>query len=509
MTRRSPAVRSRERLPRHISPRQYEAILRNDLHAFTQRAFAELNPARSFKDNWHLEVLADRLTRVLRGDTKRLIINMPPRYLKSISTSVALPAFALGHDPAKRIISVSYAQDLADKLSIDARTVMSSEWYRRLFPGTRLSRTPNTKAEFRTTEGGFRLATSTGGALTGRGADLIIVDDPIKPDDALSEARRNTCNEWCSGTLQTRLDDKTDGAIIVVMHRLHEDDLSGYVQQSGEWEVLSLPAIAVEQETFSYRTLFGPQTHVRQEGEVLHPGVETREQIEAMRANMGSYHFLGQYQQTPTPREGSIVKIDWFRRYAEADRPARFDQILCSWDTGTKATELSDYSVCTVWGVANKHKYLLHVVRRKMEYPELKQMVRQVATAHSANVILIEDKAAGTQLIQELRNEGVHGVHAYTPTNAKEMRMHAQCATIESGLVYLPEKAPWLDDYLHELATFPGSKHDDQVDSTSQALEFLAIGKRTTGLLEFYRQRYEEDLRQGRIAPDPDYPLRR
>ena len=194
--------------------------------------------------NWHLEAIAYQLERVRRGEIKRLIINMPPRSLKSVTASVAFPAFVLGHDPTRRIICVSYSGDLAKKHANDFRAVLEARWYRELFPGTRIGQ-KDSETEIELTARGFRLATSVGGTLTGRGGDLIIIDDPLKPDDAHSETKRNAANEWFKNTLLSRLDDKRTGAIIIVMQRVHMDDLTGFVtSQSDEWQVLNLPAIA-------------------------------------------------------------------------------------------------------------------------------------------------------------------------------------------------------------------------------------------------------------------------
>ena len=211
----------------------------------------------------------------------------------------------------------------------------------------------------------------------------------------------------------------------------------------------------------------------RRAGDLLHPAREPAETLAAIRRTVGEYNFAGQYQQAPAPLGGGLVKRDWFRSYAAADLPARFNQIVQSWDTANKASELSDYSVCTTWGVANRNAYLLHVLRRRLDYPELKQAVRDQARMHQASVVLIEDKASGTQLIQELVREGLHAVKRYRPELDKIMRLHAQTAAIENGFVHVPLTAPWLDAYLHELTTFPRARHDDQADSTSQFLDWF------------------------------------
>src|SRR6266700_2668533 len=226
-----------------FSPREYDAILRSDLGYFAERCFCELNPQAGFAMNWHIEVIAAKLAAVREGKIRRLIINLPPRHLKSLLASIAFPAWCLGHDPSAQILCVSYAQDLADKLSRDCRRIVAGDWYQRLFP-TRLSPRHQAVPEFETTAQGSRVATSVGGVLTGRGADLIVIDDPLKPEEALSQAQRQAANEWFDHTLYSRLNDKQRGAIVLIMHRLHEDDLVGHVLAQEAWDVLRFPAIA-------------------------------------------------------------------------------------------------------------------------------------------------------------------------------------------------------------------------------------------------------------------------
>jgi hypothetical protein len=194
---------------------EYETMLRQDFSTFAGRCFVDLNPQTDLAINWHLEVIAAKLTAVRNGEIKRLIINLPPRHLKSLMASIAFPAWCLGHDPSAQILCVSYAQDLADKLSRDCRGIMMSKWYRRIFP-TRLASQRQAVQEFITTRQGYRLATSNGGVLTGRGAGIIVIDDPLKPEEALSDARRQATNEWYDNTLFSRLNDKRDGAIVIV-----------------------------------------------------------------------------------------------------------------------------------------------------------------------------------------------------------------------------------------------------------------------------------------------------
>jgi predicted phage terminase large subunit-like protein len=458
-----------------LSPDEYRLILRNDLTSFNERAFYELNPQTPFLSGPHIEMIATKLEACRLGKIKRLIINLGPRGLKSHGASIAFPAWYLGHNPTGQVICASYGQDLADKFARDCRTVMAADWYKAIF-ATRVANR-QAIADFMTTEQGVRMSTSVGGVLTGRGADLIIIDDPLKPDEALSETRRKAVNDWYDNTLVSRLNDKANGCIIIIMQRLHQDDLVGHVLEQEGWEVLSFPAIAERDEEHVIVNPFGTRLFRRKVGDALHPERESLAIYANIRQTIGEYNFLSQYQQNPAPPGGAMVKTDWLKFYEPGEQPATFSRIVQSWDTANKATELSDYSVCTTWGVDYKHYYLLDVYRRKLNYPDLKRAVVEQAKKHNARTIVIEDKASGTQLIQDLKSEFMNGVTEYKPPpgNDKVMRLHAQTAMLENGRVFLPRTAPWLADYVHELTSFPGTRYDDQVDSTTQFLDYIGM----------------------------------
>jgi predicted phage terminase large subunit-like protein len=468
-------------------PNMYAHILRHDLCAFIHRSFLELNPQTQFLPNWHVAMLAAKLEEVRHGACKRLIVNVPPRHLKSHATSIAFPAWLLGHEPTKQILFVSYAQDLSDKLARDSRTLMTSPFYEALFD-TRLSKERGAVAEYETDAGGYRLSTSIGGVLTGRGADIIIIDDPLKADDALSELRRKSVNEWYDSTLRSRLNSQEKGAIVIVMQRLHADDLVAHVQEHEAWDVLSLPAIAEQDQVYEFAMPYGRRRIERKMGDVLQPALMSAAKLDAQRRSMTEYNFTAQYQQNPQPPSGIIVKREWLKFYAPDEKPQQFDQVLQSWDTASKDTELADFSVCTTWGIKGQHLYLLDVHRRKMDFPELKRAVRDLAALHGATVVLVEDKSSGTSLIQELRADNFAIVQAAPALDGdKIMRLRAQTAKIEGHFVLFPKQAPWLDAYILELVTFPNAKNDDQVDSTVYALAW-STAHPTPGLIKYYEQ---------------------
>jgi len=457
-----------------LTPEEYNLILQQDFMSFIERVFYELNPQTKFLMNGYLQVIASKLANCLNGKTKRLIINVPPRHLKSICASVAFPAFLLGHKPSAGIVCVSYSQPLADKMARDCRNIMNADFYKAVFPGTRLSSEKQSTEEFVTTQKGYRLSTSIEGTLTGRGGDFVIIDDPLKPDEALSEVRRVKVIEWYGGTLMSRLDNPNDSCIIIVMQRLHENDLVGHVLEQEGWEVVSFPVIAEQDEEYVVDTSFGPYRYLRSAGGILHPERISQKTLEEIRHTRGSYHFASQYQQNPVPKDGNMVRTAWFKIVPPGEMPASFERTVQSWDTANKIGQLNDYSVCTTWGIKNKHYYLINVFRRKLEFPDLKRAIKEQQALYGADVVLIEDKASGTSLIQDLIADGMSCIHRYEPPQCeKGMRFYTHTATIEAGFVHLPAEAAWCEDYVRELTSFPGGKHDDQVDSTSQFLDWI------------------------------------
>lgn len=442
-------------------------ILKNDLSAFIHKSFTTINPGVKYNHNWHIDLIAEYLKEVYNGNIKRLIINIPPRSLKSVCVSVAFPAWVLGKKPNSRIIVASYAELLSLKHSTDCRLIVSSNWFKNTFPSFELNPLQNEKHKFATTQNGYRLATSVGGSLTGEGGDILIVDDPHNPQQVMSEKYRTKTLEWFSNTFVSRLNDKKNGVIIIVMQRLHQNDLVGHLlsKKDNDWTILSIPAIAEKDEYYS----IGNFEKFRQKGDILHPSREGIKEINRIKKDMGSYVFSAQYQQNPITKEGGIIKENWLKRYSKNIIPTK---IFLSFDTAIKAGLKNDPTVCTVWGELNKNLYLLNVYREWLEYPDLKNKTIELIKKWNPDTILIEDKASGQSLIQDLKKEVKTPIISVNIIKDKITRFASVSPFFEAGKIYLPTEAEWLVNYENELYTFPFCEHDDQVDSTSQFLEW-------------------------------------
>lgn len=470
------------------------SLLRTDFKSFVTKVFGEVAPGSKYLNNWHIDVICDAIMDMYEGGNSRLMINMPPRYMKSLICSIALPAWMLGHNPKAQILCVSYNDELADKFAMNCRDVMQSDWYRELFPMTRLHQSRQSVNDFATTRGGGRMATSIGGTLTGRGADWIIIDDPQKSVDASSESQRAKLNEWYGSTLYSRLNDKATGKILLVMQRLHQDDLSGHLLDSGnQFKVIKLPVIATEDESWIVKNRISGKTRVitRAKGEVLHPEREDMDVVMGIKNSMGEYAFVAQYQQDPCPPEGGIIKESWLKYYTMAQAteidPIKYCRIFLSWDTANKTGEQNAYSACCVILMTrenNKYKYyLLDVIRGKWEMPELIKQVQRLYDTWKYDKggqylvrLLIEDMASGTQLIQMLSAQRDHrgyrfAIEPIKPNTDKVSRLIGASAYIENGTLLFPQDPQlWWPEFKKELLGFPNSKYKDQVDALTQCI---------------------------------------
>ena len=448
-------------------------LCRHDFTAFLRKAWPWISGGDMLAWNWHLDAIAEHLERIGDGDLKRSLINLPPRNGKSKTVSVIWVAWMLGRDPTLNFVCVSYSNELSGKFARDCRTVMEAPWYQEIFPGTIVSQTRSASHDFETTRGGGRLATSVGGSLTGRGGDIIILDDVIKPEEANSETTRNAVNEWFKSTLASRLDDKQKGVMVCVMQRLHEHDLSGMLLEQGGWDHLSLPAIATEEQSVM---LARGGVYRRREGEVLHPEREPLDILLELKASMGSSAFEAQYQQQPLPAEGNLFKADWLTYFELNPHERPHGEVIQSWDTAIKIGSNNDFSVCITAVLQGKYVHLIDVWRGKLEFPELERKAIELARLHRAGTIIIEDKASGQQLLQALRagsHSGVPKPIGRNPEQDKYSRAAGISSIVESGQLLIPREANWFDEFRRELLAFPSSRHDDQVDALAQLLDYV------------------------------------
>jgi predicted phage terminase large subunit-like protein len=419
-----------------------------------------------YKPAPHHRLIARHLEAVERGDIKRLMIFMPPRAGKSMLVSEFFPAWYLGRNPNHYLIAATYAQELADDFGRKVRNQIADPAFRLVFPGVALSGDSQASKRFHVTsyEGGpsgAYFATGIGGPMSGRGSHLLLVDDAVKNrEEAESAAIRQRNKDWFTSTAYTRL--MPGGRIVVVMTRWHSDDLAGWLletQPHENWTVLNLPAIAEVNDEIG-----------RKPGEALWPESFPLEVLEKIRASIGSRDWTALYQQRPAPAEGGIFKAHWFARY---DKPKeKYDQVVQSWDTASKAGELNDPSVCLTFGVRQDGFDLLQAMVRRLEYPDLKLLVTRQAGDWSPNAILIEDKASGMQLLQDLKRETQLPLIGINPEKDKITRAAAVSAMVEAGKLALPTHAPWLTDFEMELMTFPNAANDDQVDALTQFLSW-------------------------------------
>ena len=378
---------------------------------------------------------------------------------------------------------------------------MKSDWYRGIFPRTRISPDKDTETEILTTMRGGRLATSVGGTLTGRGGNIIILDDPMNPKQAMSETSRTSTIQWFRTTLLSRLNLKGEDAIIIVMQRLHVDDLVGILLEEGGFDHLEIPAIADGPQKIP----IGSKTFYRRhEGDVLDSIREPMDVLISIKASMGTMDFSAQYLQRPIPAEGNLIKREWLKYYqVPPDRQPK-DMIVISWDTAMKSTELADYSVGTVWHVQGNKFFLLDLIRGRYDYPELKRTVLIAKNRWPSSHMLVEDKGSGTSLIQDLRRDGVP-VISIKPEGDKVSRLFANQAQFESGSVWFPQDADWMPDLVSELMAFPSVRHDDQVDSISQALTWINGKLRSWGKIPIVAPILVTIRSPIREAFEPDY----
>ena len=449
-----------------------DELARRDFVSFFLRAYPILRGGASVDHNWHIDAIAYELDLVAKGKRRQLLVTLPPRHLKSLMISVAWVAWMLGRDPSLNFVCVSYAIELALKHARDCRFLMESDMYKRMFPRTRIRKSRSAVHDFETTASGGRLATSTGGTLTGRGGEYIIIDDPIKPDEVVSELVREAANEWFFSTLASRLNNPATGSIMVVMQRLHQYDLVGMLLERN-WPQLCLPAIAPD--TGPIRLTRG-RIRLVKAGEPLHATRLPHSELDRIKGLIGSTRFAAQQLQDPLPAKGNIIKAHWLQEYAEEPSVSEGGFIVQSYDTASKDGDRNDYSVCVTALVRKRKVYVIDVWRHKVDFNDLWKAVPSLASIYRPSTILIEDTGNGTALLQRLRNNPPTGVPSpigRTPRLGKVARVEAAGTMIEAGDLLLPQDAPWLATFKAEMLGFPSTRHDDQIDALSQLMKWV------------------------------------
>lgn len=470
-----------------------KSILRKDFKSFVIKCFNECSGMNEYNDNWHISVICNEINDMIDGKNRNLILNVPPRHMKSIICSVALPAFILGHNPKANVMCVSYSDELASKLANDCRNIMMSDWYQEIFPRTKLQQTRRSINDFTTTLGGGRFATSVGGTITGRGAEWIIIDDPLKPNDALSDVQREKVNDWFGTTVYSRLNDKATGRILVIMQRLHQNDLTGFLLESGQFKHVKLQAIATHDERWEIISHITGKTSIieRECGDLLHPSRENEQVMNEIKNKLGSFAFSGQYQQEPVPVEGGLVKESWLHYYPnyECLKNEHQFRVFISWDTASKTGINNAYSAACIvlMTICNRKPkyYLISVTRGKWEMPDLIKQVTDLynnikydSGAGGTTTLLIEDQSSGEQLIQILNHKTdghgcIFNIEPIKPHSDKESRLGGVSAYIENGDVLFPGfETDWWNDFKSELLNFPSGKYKDQVDALTQAISY-------------------------------------
>lgn len=487
----------------------------SSLYEFTKQAWPIIEPGTEFRSSWHLETICEHLEAVTEGEIENLLINIPPGFSKSIISSVMWPTWMWIVDPSKRIMSASYGEDLAVRDAMKTRDIITSEWFQRNWPYVQIAKGQDQKTHFVLTESGWRLATSVGGRATGLHPDIKIVDDPHSAQQAASDAERQRALDWFTGTLATRGVSR-NAKTVVIMQRLHEQDVSGLILDrfGKEYDHLCLP-MRYEKAITSRPTKLGFKDPRSVEGALLWPELFPEATVTKLEAALGEYGSAGQLQQRPSPSGGGIIKIGKIQKWpAGKDLPV-FDYVIQSWDTAFTEKTTGDPSAMTVWGTARYEgkqiAILLDCMAENMGYPALKKRVIEEwrsaygPDARRADTLLVEQKASGQSILQDMRQAGIPA-RAYNPGKADKMvRTHAVAPLFDAELIYIPESTKnkgefvsWAKPLLKEAELFPNGAHDDMWDTTTQALiYFKDAGWLASGAYaEEDEEEYADDERQ-------------
>jgi predicted phage terminase large subunit-like protein len=464
-------------------------VLAASFRAFVHAAWPLIEPGRELGWNWHLDILCEYLEAVARRDETRLVINVPPRTMKSILVNVMFPVWVWLNQPSHQFLNVSSDVGLATRDSMRSRRIIESEWFQRRWGGSvTLASDQNAKQWYENTANGHRQALGILANVTGRGADTILVDDPHDAKGAQSDAERAAVLSAFDDALQSRLNDQTTGAIVIIMQRLHDQDLAGHVLAKGGWTHVCLPMEFEPGRVDGYD--LDPRT---KPGELLWPERFPAKVIARMKTDMTPYAYSGQYQQRPTPAEGGILKRAWWRSWpGDKALPACESVVIC-WDGAFQAKESNDFTAATVWGVffneqdQRHNAILLERYNKQTDFPELRKEARELYLKHEADVVLIEPKATGKPLVQELRRAGVPAME-WQPERSgkgreldKTARTHAASTVLWGGAVWYPTRKDgtpfaWVSEVVDQCAAFPNAAHDDLTDTCSMAWLYLRRG---------------------------------
>jgi predicted phage terminase large subunit-like protein len=475
------------------------------LRDFVKEAWKILEPVSDLQWNWHLELICEYLTLIKENQFKQtcgndlegIIFNVPPRTMKSLLISVFFPVWVWTSDPSRRFMFVSYSEKLSTQHSVFRRSVIESDWYQERWGKVfSFSKDQNLKSHYENSERGAMFSTGMQATATGLGGDVLIFDDPLNPEQAISQAEREAVNLRFDATFRSRINDPAKGVKIIIMQRLHELDLTGHIlsREAPRWKHVSLPAIAEKEEK-----VLGPGGKIcetRHAGSLLWPERLPQSFLDSQRVGMGSWAFNGQYQQSPAPIEGGIIKRQWVRFYRQM--PEKFDFVVQSWDCTFSGGSDNDFVAGQVWARSAGKFYMLPY--RAYDRLDFAPTMATIKACHAkfpqAHAILIEDKANGPAIISELQKE-IPGVVAVNPEGGKLARAQATAPLWEAGSIELPDPqnfdVPWLEDYLHNICTFPKAAHDDDVDATSQALIYMRT-RLGGGIVDFYRQQATGEL---------------
>ena len=472
-----------------LNQEQFDALCRQDFSVFFQRAWREIEP-EEYSHNWHVDCIAAHLEAVERGDIKRLIINIPPRTGKTLLVNVCFTAWVIGRSPGVRVLGVSYAQRLSEKIAYKTRLLMESDWYKGLFPEATLDRDQSQKSNFMTQKGGGRFSTSVGGTLTGEGGNYLLIDDPMNPDEALSDVKRIGGNEWVDQAVFTRLNNPKEDKIVVIMQRLHSDDTTGHLMERGDWTLLKLPAetkekitVTLDDKTWEYEGL-------------LHEERLNQDTLEELLFSMGSYAYAGQFLQEPVPLGGGEFKKDHLNYFQSQGFDAKPCNLYITVDPANSKKKTSDYTAMAVWALGRDHNYYL-IDGLRMRLNPTERIDTLFALHRKWNDLTSKPPKVGYErygmmsdihyIEEKQKNDNyrfpIVEIHS---SIQKEERIRRLIPVMEQGRMWLPNDlfyknhkglpANFISDIVdEEMMLFPLSTHDDFIDAMSMIFDMDTI----------------------------------